>query len=72
TEGAQAELDARTLSEGSGVAVTGRLRSWFNPRTGRGGLKLIGKLVNRMEQGPQGREVPRDNITDGDDGELSS
>lgn len=49
TEGAQAELDAQTLTEGSGVAVTGRLRSWFNPTTRQGGMKLIGKLVNRMD-----------------------
>ena len=58
TEGAQAELDAQTLTEGSGIAVTGRLRSWFNPTTRQGGTKLIGKLVNRMDVAPPRPDQP--------------
>lgn len=39
---------------GGGRAFAHGLSSGFNTKTRRGGLKLIGKIVNRMEQLPTG------------------
>jgi single-strand DNA-binding protein len=45
TYGAQAENDAKYLKQGSKVAVSGRIRSWYKPNEGKGGFNFEAKDV---------------------------
>ena len=54
TYGKQAENDAKYLKKGMGVAVIGRIRSWYHKEEGRGGfafeaarVQYLGKLGDK-------------------------
>lgn len=54
--GKQAENDAKYLKKGSGVAVLGRIRSWYNREERKGGMLFMARSVKYLSRPGAGSE----------------